>query len=72
MGNHTGALTYLDKALTIDPKDKHALYHKGVVLDKLGNHTEAIEYFDKASAIESSTGNSTNMTTSTSISPTQH
>lgn len=39
LGNHTEALTYLDKVLAIDPKDKDALYHKGVVLDKLGNHT---------------------------------
>jgi Flp pilus assembly protein TadD len=43
-------LTYLDKALAIDPKDKDALYDKGVVLDKLGNHTGAIEYYDKAKA----------------------
>jgi Flp pilus assembly protein TadD len=44
MGNHTGALTYLDKALDINPKDKDALYHKGVVLDKLGNHTRGLAY----------------------------
>jgi tetratricopeptide (TPR) repeat protein len=48
MGNHTAALTYLDKALTIDPKDKDALNHKGVVLDKLRNHTGTIEYYDKS------------------------
>jgi len=46
------ALTYLDKALDIDPKDKDELYHKGVVLDELGNHTGAIEYYDKARAIK--------------------
>ena len=30
-------MAYLDKALAIDPKDKDALYHKGVILDKLGD-----------------------------------
>lgn len=52
VGNNTGALTYLDKALAIDSKDEDALYQKGVFLDKLGNHTGAIEYFDKALAID--------------------
>jgi tetratricopeptide (TPR) repeat protein len=52
MGNLTGALTYLDKVLAIDPKGKDALYQKGVVLLKLGNHTGAIEYYDKAKAIK--------------------
>jgi hypothetical protein len=28
--NHTGALTYLDKALAINPKDEDALYEKAV------------------------------------------
>ncbi|MFY9798164.1 MAG: hypothetical protein WAJ93_20935, partial [Candidatus Nitrosopolaris sp.] len=64
LGNHIGALMYLDKALAIDPKDKDALYHKGVVLDKLGIHTGAIEYYDKAKTIKSSTGGSANMTPS--------
>jgi tetratricopeptide (TPR) repeat protein len=52
MGNLTGALTYLDKVLAIDPKGKDALYQKGVVLLKLGNHTGAVEYYDKAKAIK--------------------
>jgi hypothetical protein len=48
-----------------------ALYHKGVVLDKLGNHTRAIEYYNKASAIKSATGGSTNMTASNTTSSTE-
>jgi len=51
-GNYTEALTYVDKALAIDPNYYYALTGKGFVLDALGNHTGAIGYYDKALAID--------------------
>ena len=75
LGNYTGAILYYDKTLAIDPYHLNALNDKGTALDSLGNHTGAIEYYDKALVIKSTTGGSTNMTasnmtTSTSTSPT--
>jgi tetratricopeptide (TPR) repeat protein len=46
------AITYLDKALAIDPNNKHALNTKGQVLNDLGNDTQDIPLFDKAIAID--------------------
>ena len=42
LGKDNEALGYLDKALSLDPKDADALNGKGVVLAKLGNYYEAI------------------------------
>ena len=49
-GNKSNALTYLDKALKISPKNINALTNKAVVLRDMGeNHyDEAIEYYNKA------------------------
>lgn len=47
LGNYTGAITYLDKALAIDPKYESALYDKGRALNSLGNYKQAIQYFDE-------------------------
>ena len=52
LGNYTQAISYLDKALTLDPNDKFALEEKGVNLDNLGNYTQAISYLDKALTID--------------------
>ena len=52
MGKDNEAIGYLDKALSLDPKDADALNGKGVVLAKLGNYYEAIKYFDKALTIK--------------------
>lgn len=45
------AIQYYDKALSIDPNDKYAVYSKGNALSSLGNYTQAIQSFDKALAI---------------------
>ncbi|MFZ0514961.1 MAG: tetratricopeptide repeat protein [Candidatus Nitrosopolaris sp.] len=52
LGNYTGAIIYLDKALAIDPHDVRTLNNKGLSLDRLGNHTGAIIYYDKALSID--------------------
>jgi tetratricopeptide (TPR) repeat protein len=49
--NYTGAITYLDKALKIDPKFKVALEDKGDALLNLRNYTGAITYVDRTLAI---------------------
>lgn len=41
-GNSTGAITYLDDALAIDPKLEDALNFKGAALAGLRNHKEAM------------------------------
>ena len=55
-GNYTQAIQYYDKALAIDPNDKHALNGKGDALYSLANDTQgyenAIQYYDKALAID--------------------
>ena len=52
LGNYREAIIYLDRALTIDPKDIAALNNKGWALSGLGNYTQAIPFFDKALAID--------------------
>ena len=52
MGNYTGAITYYDKALAIDPKNVLALTSKGIALGNLGNYTGPIQYLDRALAID--------------------
>ena len=51
-GNYTQAIQYYDKALVIDPNDKHALDGKGNALYNQGNNKLAIQYYDKALAID--------------------
>ena len=46
------AITYYDKALSIDPHDYVALYNKGVALPNLGKYEEAITYYDKVLALD--------------------
>jgi tetratricopeptide (TPR) repeat protein len=48
LGNYTQAISYLNKALEIDPKHIDALVFKGQSLYGLGNHTGAKYYFDNA------------------------
>jgi tetratricopeptide (TPR) repeat protein len=59
-GNYTGAISYYDKALAINPNYINALDNKGVALDKLGNHTGAISYFDQSLDINPSDINALN------------
>ena len=49
---YDAAITYYDKALTIDPNDNVALNGKGLALNALGNYNEAISIFDKALAVD--------------------
>ncbi len=58
LGKYNESLVYLDKALSINPNDFHALIYKGQALDNLGNHTQAVALYnrtivlaDKAQAI---------------------
>jgi Flp pilus assembly protein TadD len=51
-GNYTGAITNLDKVLTIEPKNLNALIEKGVALDSLGNHAGGIQYYNKALSVD--------------------
>jgi tetratricopeptide (TPR) repeat protein len=51
-GNYTGAITYLDQALKIDPNNTDALIDKGEALDYLGNYTQAIQILDNDLAIK--------------------
>ena len=58
LGNYTGALSVLNTALTLDPRDEYALYNQGLALLHLGLHrhnledlSAAIEYFNKALTI---------------------
>jgi tetratricopeptide (TPR) repeat protein len=52
LGNYSGAMKYIDKALQIDPNFIYALNTKGLVLYNLGRYGEAISYYDKALAID--------------------
>jgi tetratricopeptide (TPR) repeat protein len=52
LGNYTGAITYLDRALSIDPNYKFALNNKGWALINLGNYKGAITYLDRALSID--------------------
>ena len=46
--NFTGAISYFDQALKINPNNTNALINKGVALGNLQNFTGAISYFDQA------------------------
>ena len=52
LGNYTGAINYIDKALAIQPNDTYALIGKGTALGRLGNLTGVILYYDKALTID--------------------
>lgn len=47
------AITYYDKALTLDANNIHALNGKAYALSELNRYEEAISYYDKALTIES-------------------
>ena len=51
LGNYTGAISYYDQALAINPEYINALTNKGIALYRLGNITGAISYYDQALAI---------------------
>jgi tetratricopeptide (TPR) repeat protein len=58
-GKYEEAITWIDKALEIDPGNAQvlnsktlALYNKGLTLDNIGNHEEAITWYDKALEID--------------------
>ena len=51
LGNYTGAITYYNRALAIDPSVVFASYDKGNALEALENYSDAITYFDKALAL---------------------
>jgi tetratricopeptide (TPR) repeat protein len=55
IGNYTEALTYLDKALAIDPNDKDALDDKVLVLQLLGAHSTRSVPAAKTSNVTSTT-----------------
>ena len=50
-GNYTAAITFYDKALTLNSTDIGVLYNKALALDNLGRSNEAITYYDKVLAI---------------------
>lgn len=49
---HKTALSYFDRALSIDPNHTHAHYGRGVTLGRLDRHTEAISCFEHALALQ--------------------
>jgi tetratricopeptide (TPR) repeat protein len=51
-GNDTGAITYYDRALAINPNDVNALANKASALFDFGSYDEAIKYYDEALAIK--------------------
>jgi tetratricopeptide (TPR) repeat protein len=52
LGQYQEAITWYDKALSIDPNNIEALNYKGVALSNLGKNEEAINWYDKALAID--------------------
>jgi tetratricopeptide (TPR) repeat protein len=51
-GKYDQAITYYDKALSLDPNDIDTLIIKGVSLNNLDKFEEAIEWYDKALAVD--------------------
>jgi tetratricopeptide (TPR) repeat protein len=51
-GKYEEAITWLDKALEIDPRSIAAVYNKGLALSLLGKYEEAITLYDKVLEIE--------------------
>lgn len=51
--NVTGALTTLQKAVQLDPKNPEFLYHIGVIYAKTGNKTKASEVLKRALNVSS-------------------
>jgi tetratricopeptide (TPR) repeat protein len=51
LGRFDESLTYLDKALSIDPNNVVALINKGISLDGLGRFEDEMKYYDKAVVI---------------------
>jgi tetratricopeptide (TPR) repeat protein len=54
LGNYTGAIKYLYKALAIDPNFKGALNDKGNALNNLHEYNSAITYFNRVLATDPS------------------
>jgi hypothetical protein len=46
LGNYSGAITYYDKALAIDPKNTFALTNKAAILDILRNNTTSLSTYE--------------------------
>src|SRR4030095_8357649 len=46
-GKYENAISYYDKAVSIDPSNIDALYNKSFTLEFLGKHEDAKTYFDK-------------------------
>ena len=60
MGRFNDALSYLDRALSIDPTNVLALINKGISLDGLGRFDEELTYYDKALSIDPNNKNAIN------------
>ena len=52
LGNHTSAIDFFDKALSIDPNSMDAYINKGTALGVLGKYRDALASIDKALAID--------------------
>ena len=52
LGRYDEAITWLDKALAVDPKSVDALAMKAAALAKLGKKQDALETLDKALSID--------------------
>ena len=61
LGNYTGGIAYLDKALAIDHNSKFTLSNKAWALSGLGKYEEATRYLDKALAIDPNFADALNM-----------
>jgi tetratricopeptide (TPR) repeat protein len=51
-GDYTNALSCLDKALEIDPKNAKAYHYKGNIFAKLEKYQEAMECYEQALKID--------------------
>jgi len=53
LGHFEEARRYLEHAVGLDPDSAHALYHLGLVLERLGEDEEATRAFSRAHALDS-------------------